>query len=165
MRTVITLATVFGTSGALFGAMGAQSLLPKVTVSHATVVASASAVSALPGGSVTLWADVTPNPSIMIYAAGAKDFTPVSLVLTPNETLNTGKPTYPKAERASSPGSADTVPVYRRAFRIAVPATIKATAKSGDVISVGGAVTYQACDDRLCYPVSSAGVSWQLAVK
>ncbi|MEQ1913035.1 MAG: protein-disulfide reductase DsbD domain-containing protein [Vicinamibacterales bacterium] len=145
--------------------MSAQSLLPKVTASHATVVASASAVNAVPGGSVTLRADVAPNPSIHIYAAGAKDFTPVSLVITPNATLNLGKATYPKPERAFSPGSADAVPLYRSAFRITMPVTIKASAKSGDIITVGGAVNYQACDDLLCYPVSSAGVSWQFTVK
>ena len=165
MRAAITLAILVGTSVACVGVMRAQSLLPKATVSHATVIASASAVNALPGGTVTLWADVAPNPSIHIYAAGAKDFTPVSLVMTPNAALNLGKATYPKPERASSPGSVDAVPVYRTEFRIAMPVTIKATAKSGDVITVGGAVNYQACDDGLCYPVSSAGVSWQIAVR
>lgn len=165
MRTALQFVIFAGAALACIGGADAQSLLPKSTVSHATVVASASADHVAPGGAVTLWADVAPNPSIHIYAAGAKDFTPVSLIVTPQPALSAGKATYPKPERAPSPGSVELVPIYRTAFRIAMPLTIKTTAKPGDVITVGGAVNYQACDDRLCYPVSSAPVSWQLAVK
>jgi hypothetical protein len=57
------------------------------------------------------------------------------------------------------------VPAYRKTFRIAVPITVKATAKRGETLTVGGAVNYQACDDRLCYPVTAAPVTWTLTVK
>ena len=165
MRAAITLATLLGTSLALVASVSGQALLPKATVQHATVVAAASVASVAPGGVVTLFADVIPNPSIHIYAAGAKDFTPVSLVTTPNAAVSTGKPRYPRADVASAPGSTDAAPAYNKLFRIALPATIKATTKSGEVITVGGAVTYQACDERLCYPVSIAPVTWQVVVK
>jgi hypothetical protein len=46
-----------------------------------------------------------------------------------------------------------------------VPVTIKSTAKPGDVVSIAGAVNYQACDDRLCYPVTAAPVAWKITVK
>lgn len=144
---------------------GAQALLPKATAQYATVAGAASAAVVPAGGVVTLWADVTPNPSIHIYAEGARDFTPVSLVLTPNAAVSAGKPTYPKADVATAPGAMDAVPAYTKRFRIALPVTIKATAKSGDVVTIAGAVNYQACDDRLCYPVAVAPVVWKLAVK
>lgn len=143
----------------------AQGLLAKPGPQHAAVVASASAGVATPGSVVTLWADVTPNPLIHIYAEGATDFTPVSLVLTPNAAVTTGKPKYPKANVATSPGATESVPAYTQAFRIALPVTIKPTAKSGDVITIGGALNYQACDDRLCYPVAVAPVMWKVGVK
>jgi hypothetical protein len=37
--------------------------------------------------------------------------------------------------------------------------------KSGETIVVAGKVTYQACDDRVCYPPESAPVSWTVNVK
>jgi hypothetical protein len=46
-----------------------------------------------------------------------------------------------------------------------MPVTIKGTAKPGDVVSIAGAVNYQACDDRLCYPVTAAPVAWKVTVK
>jgi hypothetical protein len=147
------------------GSSQAQGLLARPTLQHATIAASASAPAAAAGSVVTLWADVAPNPSIHIYAEGAKDFTPVSLALTPNAAVTPGKPTFPKPDMATALGSTEAVPAYTKTFRIALPVTIKATANPGDAITVAGAVSYQACDDRLCYPVSVAPVVWKLAVK
>jgi hypothetical protein len=143
---------------------GAQSLLGKPVPQHASVAGSASAAAVAPGGTITLWADVTPNPSIHIYAEGAKDFTPVALTLTPGP-FKAGRTVYPKPDVASAPGALDAVPAYKGAFRIAVPVTIASTAKPGSTLTVGGAVKYQACDDRLCYPVAVAPVTWAVAVK
>jgi len=147
------------------GTSDAQSLLAKPTAQHAAIAASASAPAAAAGSAVTLWADVTPNPAIHIYAEGAKDFTPVSLAVTPNAAVTPGKPRFPKPDVATAPGSTEAVPAYKQPFRIALPVTIRPTAKVGDVITVAGAVSYQACDDRLCYPVSVAPVVWKVAVK
>jgi hypothetical protein len=141
----------------------AQGLLGKPAPQHASVTPSISVASVAPGGTLTLWADVTPFPAIHIYAAGAKDFTPVSVVVTPIPHVKTGKPVYPKAD-ARAPGEVDLAPAYAQPFRIAVPVNIAGTAPRGP-ITISGAVTYQACDDRLCYPVSSAPVTWHVAVR
>jgi hypothetical protein len=141
----------------------AQGLLGKPAPQHASVAPSASVASVAPGGKLTLWAEVTPFPAIHIYAAGAKDFTPVSLVVTPMAHVRTGKPVYPKAD-GDAPGDLEPVPAYKQPFRIAVPVTIAGTAPRGP-ITISGAVNYQACDDRLCYPASSAPVTWHVAVR
>jgi hypothetical protein len=143
----------------------AQGLLLKPGVQHARVAASTSAPAVVAGKAVTLFADVTPNPSIHIYAEGARDFTPVSLVLTPHAAVSAGKVVYPKADAASAPGATESVPAYTGTFRIALPITVGRTARSGETLTVAGAVTYQACDDRLCYPVTSAPVVWTVSVK
>jgi hypothetical protein len=154
-----SLVSAFATSA------DAQGLLAKPGVQHATVAASTSAATVTAGSVITLWADVTPNPSIHIYAEGAKDFTPVSLVLTPNDAVTAGQPRYPKPDVATAPGATEAVPAYKKTFRIALPVTVKSAAKAGDVLNVAGAVKYQACDDRLCYPVTAAAVSWKVTVK
>ena len=33
------------------------------------------------------------------------------------------------------------------------------------LLIIGGGVTYQACDDRLCYPVNVAPVTWTVTVQ
>ncbi len=143
----------------------ARQLAPAPTVQYVTVTTAASAASAAAGASITLWADVTPRPRVHVYGAGAIDFTPVSIVITPNVALAVGKPTFPKPDVATAQGSTGNVPAYARPFRIAQPITIKPNAKAGDTLTVAGAVKYQACDDRLCYPATAVPVTWTIAVK
>jgi DsbC/DsbD-like thiol-disulfide interchange protein len=162
-RFIVTLCATFALAGST--STHAQSLLAKGAVQHATIAASASALTAAAGSAITLWAEVTPNPSIHIYAAGAKDFTPVALSIPAGPQFTPGKARYPKPDVATAPGALDAVPAYKQPFRIAVPVTIKATAKPGSTVAVAGVVTYQACDDRLCYPVTTAPVNWNVSVK
>ncbi|MGC4082817.1 MAG: protein-disulfide reductase DsbD family protein [Vicinamibacterales bacterium] len=144
----------------------AQSLLSdKPRPQYAAVSASSSAARVSPGSVVTLWADVVPHANVHVYAEGAREYTPVSLVLTPNALLAVGTIAYPKSTPIDVPGTTDRVPAYSGPFRIAVPVTVKGSAKSGDAIVVGAALHYQACDDRLCYPATVAPLSWTLTVK
>ena len=154
---VLALGSVVG----ITGSASAQGLL-KATVQHAKVESSASPTRVAPGGVVTLRVDVTPNPTVHIYADGAKDVTPVALTLTPNAAVTIAPVMYPKSERVPDPASLAPVPAYARAFRIEVLATLASSAKAGDVLTLGGVLTYQACDERMCYPVSSAPVTWQI---
>jgi hypothetical protein len=146
-------------------AVARTQLAPAPTVQHITVAAGPAAASAAPGAAVTLWADVTPKPSIHVYAAGATDFKPVTLVVTPNPAIRTGQPTYSKPDVATAQGSTGNVPAYAKPFRITLPITLKGTLKAGDRVTVAGAVNYQACDERLCYPATSAPVAWTVAVR
>lgn len=164
MRLILLAALLTIPVGAASGR--AQSLLgSKPSPQYATVSSSATSASAAPGATVTLWVDVVPNPKIHIYAEGARDFTPVSLVLTPNPTLSAGKVVYPKPSPIAVPGTSEQVPAYDRPFRIAVPVTIKNTAKPGETLTIGAALNYQACDDRLCYPATVAPALWKIAVR
>jgi Disulphide bond corrector protein DsbC len=135
----------------------AQSLLaPKTTLQHVT---AAPSVVRAANGSMTLTLDVTPNPRIHVYAPGAKDFTAVSLILTPQADVTPGKPVYPKADVGAAPGTED-APAYSKAFRITQPVAVKAGAKKE--LTISGVLNYQACNDRVCYPASSLPVTWTL---
>jgi len=144
----------------------AQGLLPaKPSPQHATFAASASAESVAPGAATTLWVDVRPYRSVHIYAAGATDFLPVALVVVPNASVVPGKVSYPKPDVATAQGSIGDVPAYGKPFRIALPVTVTRSARAGEQLTVSGVVSYQACDDRLCYPSSTALVTWSIAVQ
>jgi hypothetical protein len=108
---------------------------------------------------VTLALDVTPNPGIHVYAPGAKEFTPVSLILTPHADVTPAKPVYPKADSVAPPAE-DGAPAYYKRFRITQPVTMK-KGSGGDVV-IAGVLNYQSCDERVCYPVASLPVSWTL---
>lgn len=137
-----------------------------MALQHATIIGAVSTPSVAPGGTATLWADVTPKPGIHIYAAGAQEFSPVALVLVKRAGLTAAAPSYPPP---SAPVSLKTAiadaPAYYSKFRISQPITIAKSAKSGDSMVVEGRVNYQACDAHLCYPVTSEPVSWTVTVK
>lgn len=146
---------------ALTAGMSSQTLAPRPSaVQHVTAQTS----TAPAGGGATkrlLHVDVTPYPNIHVYAEGAQEFTPVSLVLTPAPGIAAGKPSYPKADPALAPG-ADPTPAYRKTFRITQPVTL--TSAKQDV-EISGVLNYQACDERLCYPVASLPVSWKITAR
>jgi DsbC/DsbD-like thiol-disulfide interchange protein len=144
----------------------AQTLGPKPsTLQHVTVAATSSARIVSKGGTVTLWADVTPKPNIHVYASDLHGFTPVALVITPQPGVRIGTMKYPIPEMSRTVGVSDPVAIYRKPFRLAQSMTLAASAKSGDTVTIAGVVNYQACDDRVCYPTASIPVMWTVAVK
>src|SRR3954470_19165769 len=143
-------------------AVSSQTLGPKPSaVQHVTAQTSTAAG---PGNSATrmlLQVDVTPNPNIHVYAQGAKEFTPVSLIVTAAPGVTVGKPEYPKSDLALAPG-ADATPAYSKTFRITQPVTFAAAKQP---VQISGVLNYQACDDRLCYPVASLPLTWTIPAR
>jgi len=162
MRTVLVVLSL-----ALWGAYPSaqRELLPSSTFQHVSVSAGPSAITVIPGGSVSLWVDVSPKPNIHVYAPGAKDFQAVALVVSPERGVTVGKISYPAGTPTAFPGIDARVPVYQKTFRITVPLTIARTSATGRTLNVAGAVNYQACDDRVCFPPASAAVNWTVKVE
>jgi hypothetical protein len=148
-------------------AVGAgQTLAPKPSpIQHVTVSATTSVDSIAPGGSLTLWADVTPKANVHVYASNAHGTTPVSLVLTPHRAVTVGKPKAAPAEMLRTLGAEEPVLAYRKPFRIEQPITIAGSAGSGEPVTIAGVVNYQACDDRVCYPTGAVPVIWTVKVR
>ena len=145
--------------------LGQALTLKPPTLQHVSVEGTTSAPTVAPGGRVTLWADVTPKARVHVYAAGAKDLTPVALVMTPRQGVTLAQPTYPASALSLTAGATEPAPVYSAPFRIAQPVTIARTVKAGETLTLAGAVNYQACDDRLCYPATSIPVTWTLKLQ
>jgi DsbC/DsbD-like thiol-disulfide interchange protein len=148
----------------LIQAAGSSPLLPPGGVpKHLTLATSTSAASAAPGSRVSLFADVTPNRGIHVYAPGAEDFLPIALKLEPSAGAAIGAVVYPKSETMEFDGQK--VPVFQKPFRLATEMTIAPAAKAGTTLTIRGTIRYQACDDRVCFIPASAPVSWTIAVK
>ena len=144
----------------------AQTLLPKPSpLQHVVVATTASADSITPGGSLTLWADVTPKPGVHVYASDANGTTPVALTVTPHARITIGKPRNPAPAMVRTVGELLPVAAYRKPFRIEQPITVARSAKTGEALTITGLVSYQACDDRVCYPAGSVPVSWAMKIK
>jgi hypothetical protein len=152
-------------SGLATAVVSAQSLArPASRLQHATVTASSPTPAVRPGDRVVLWVDVNPKPRVHLYATGAKDFTAAALVMTPVEDVQVARPQFPPGEPFLTLGATAPVPVYRKPFRISQTITIAPSRAAGPLI-VSAAFNYQACDDVVCYPATSAPVIWNLVVR
>ncbi len=130
---------------------------------HATVAASTVAVSGAPGAKVSLLVDVTPKAGVHVYAPGSNDYIAVEIKLNPLPAITAAKVAYPKSEIMTF--ADEKVPVFTKPFQLTQEVTLEKSVKAGDVVVVSGKVTYQACDDRVCYPPESSPVSWAIGVK
>ena len=133
-------------------------LLPaKPALQHVTLVPSATAN----GASLTLQLDVTPKVKVHVYGPGATSFLQPSLrITTPGLTM--AKARFPQPELVLDPILKERIPMYTKTFRIVQTATLKAAPKAGETITIAGVLSYQACDDTMCYAPASAPVSWTL---
>ena len=135
---------------------------PPSTFQRIDVATGVTTTRVAPGGTTSLWIDITPKPGFHVYAPGAKGFEAVSLVVSPRSGITLGRVTYPASVSMPSPGTAERVPVYVKTFRLLQSVSISKTAKVGEAIPIAGVLNYQTCDDRLCYPKTSIGVRWSL---
>jgi hypothetical protein len=125
---------------------------------------SASAPSAKPGATVSLFVDVIPDPKIHVYAPGAKDYLPIALEMTPPAGVKLARLKYPKSQILVFEPLKERIPVYSGPFRLVQDATLDASLEAGKTISLTGVLKYQACDDTVCFNPVSAPVRWTVAV-
>jgi hypothetical protein len=130
---------------------------------HATVVAQPGSVEVDPGAKVTLFVDVTPNPNIHVYAPGSKDFIPITVKLEPQANLKVGKVIYPRSEMMTFVD--EKVPVFQKPFRLTQEMTFSGRLEPGTTVPVNGTVSFQACDDKVCFPPETTHVTWSLKIR
>ena len=155
--------------GFLSGLLSAQSSAPALQFrgaresKHATITATPVGVTVAPGAKIALLVDVIPKENIHVYAPGSKDYIAITVKPEPQAQMKFGKVTYPKAETMTF--ADEKVPVFQKPFRLTQDATLDKSAKPGSKVTVAGTVHFQACDDRVCFPLESVPVSWTVAVK
>jgi DsbC/DsbD-like thiol-disulfide interchange protein len=123
-----------------------------------------------PGGRVTLIIDLKPNPGMHVYAPGQTGYIPVSIALDPSPDFKTHAPKFPPPGTYYFAPLEETVKVYDKPVRVTQDVTLalsqdlrkRATAKETLVIT--GSLTYQACDDKVCYLRQTIPVSWSVTL-
>jgi Disulphide bond corrector protein DsbC len=139
---------------------------------HLTMAVSSHAVAVAPGTRVSLTLDVTPKPTMHVYAPGQKGFVPISLTIQADPEITTGAVQFPKAEKLRVNPDDDAQLVYSKPIRIAQDVTVAATPAvlarartPGATVIVKGTLRYQACDDNICYVPVNVPVAWTIALK
>lgn len=123
------------------------------------------------GNRFSLVLEITPRPGMHVYAPGVEGYLPVALTITPRRFIRVLPARYPPSEPYVFKPLNERVPVYRKPFTIIqeivpeVTDEAQAAFKAIDTLTIAGALSYQACDDKLCYNPMSIPLAWTVALR
>jgi hypothetical protein len=141
----------------------AQSLLSKQPARLTVAVEPPASVVA--GVPFIVALRLTPVTGIHVYAPGNPDYIPVAVEIAPLPGVKTDATVFPPGEDLFFGPLKETVKVYSAPFVLKLPVHLDAKiVKSGDLL-IRGNVSYQACDDRVCFPPQSSPFEARLTVK
>ena len=135
------------------------------------VVTYPSDSSIAPGNRFSVVAQITPHKGVHVYAPGAKNYKVIDLKVFPAQYIRTLKPVYPRSEIYFFKPLNERVPTYQKPFTISQDLVLDGQASTRTALAkqksmtVGGVLTYQACDDRLCYDAVTVPLSWTVGLK
>jgi peroxiredoxin len=135
------------------------------------VVTYPSDAAIAPGNRFSVVAEITPHKGVHVYAPGATNYKVIELRILPAQYIRTLTPVYPPSEIYFFKPLNERVPTYQKTFTISQDVVLDGqastrTALNGQTsLTIGGALTYQACDDRLCYDSVTLPLSWTVGLK
>ena len=116
-------------------------------------------------------AHVTPHQGVHVYAPGAGNYKIVDLKVLPGKYLRTTRTKYPPSETYFFKPLNERVPTYQQAFTLTQDVILDGKASTRQALrgqaslKIGGTLTYQACDDRLCYDPVTLPLSWTVSLR
>jgi hypothetical protein len=123
-----------------------------------------AAAEVSPGARVTLTLEVSPKQKIYVYAPGQPDYIPVSLTLEAAPVYRrVGDPRYPKPEVLFFKPLNQHFKVYSKPFLLSQDVVLSDEARASGTdapVVVKGKLSYQACDDAVCYLPVDVPVTW-----
>jgi DsbC/DsbD-like thiol-disulfide interchange protein len=133
---------------------------------HLSVTTSTSAAAVPAGRRISLLLDVVLKPKMHVYAPEETAYLPVSLRIERSPAYTAGGPVFPKGEPFFFAPTGETQIVYSHPFRIEVPVTVATPpgGRRGSPVTIRGTLTYQACDDRVCYRPKDVSLAWTLRI-
>ena len=99
-----------------------------------------------------------------VYATGTR-YRPVAVTLNRNACMKPWKTVYPKPSIYFFKPFAEQVLVYSQQFRLTTPIAIGTIPSRMTQVKISGTLSYQACDDRVCYLPQSVPLEWVEAVR
>lgn len=126
---------------------------------------------AAPGTHVSIVLDIKPEARVHVYAPGVTGYKPIALAVQPQPGLVVRQPQFPKAEDYYFKPLNEHVAVYEKPFRILQDVEIDPSREAAAVLkdlktmTIGATLTYQACDDKVCFNPQSIPLSWTIDLR
>lgn len=143
----------------------------RVAGAHADVTTFAGDGEAAPGNRIALVLDVAPKPGMHVYAPGATGYRVIALTLDPQPFVAVLPMRYPPSEIYHFKPLNERVPVFQKPVRLVQEVLIEGTAaaqaawRERTSVTLTGTLSYQACDDSVCYNPAAVPVSWTVTLR
>jgi peroxiredoxin len=161
------------TVGSIMARLGNNVDVPATKVSspqiEITSFATDSTVAAGTHFSIVL--DVRPAQRVHVYAPGVAGYKPIALSIDAQPGLIVRNAQYPKSEDYYFKPLNEHVQVFQHAFRVVQDVMIDATPqgqaalKDLTSLTIKGTLTYQACDDTVCFTPQSVPLTWTVSLR
>ncbi len=161
------------TVGSIMARLGNNIDVPATKVSspqiEITSFATDSTVAAGTHFSIVL--DVRPAQGVHVYAPGVTGYKPIALSIDAQPGLVVRSAQYPQPEDYYFKPLNEHVQVFQHAFRVVqdvmVDATPQGQAALKDVtaLTITGVLTYQACDDKVCFTPQTLPLRWAVSLR
>jgi hypothetical protein len=131
---------------------------------HLRVLLNQSRDAVAVGGTATLTAQVQLPAKMHVYAPSIEPpYKPIALTLEAPAGVKLSAVRYPQSKKLRLEAIDGTVPVYEGTFTLQADAVIARTMKAGNTV-INGKLSYQTCDDKICYLPVTLPVSWIVKV-
>jgi len=156
----------------LFPELSAE-VTENVTAPHLQLTLEQSDRSVIPGGRVSLIAEIELPPDVHVYSPGVQGYKPIQLTLQELPGIELQPVLYPSSKVLYLEAIREHVPVFEGKFRISQDLTVTPSRTADGLrsvfskertISITGELKYQACDETVCYPPTSVPVKWELQI-
>jgi hypothetical protein len=140
---------------------------------HLQLTLAQSDRSVIPGGRVSLIAEIELPPDVHVYSPGVQGYKPIQLTLQGLPGIEFQPVVYPNSKVLYLEAIQEHVPVFEGRFRITQDLTVTPSEASDAArslfskertIFITGDLSYQACDRTVCFPPTSVPVKWQLQI-
>jgi hypothetical protein len=128
----------------------------QVSTKYLTAIVAASDRDVAPGHRFSIVFDVVPARGVHVYARGQHDYRPITPLFDPVPALVFGEIDWPPSRVYFFEPLDERVPVYDQPFRLVQPVMLKVNEgselqKTASALSIKGTLSFQACDDKICY--------------
>jgi hypothetical protein len=149
----------------------ADTPVTKMTAPHLEIASYLTDQVAAPGTHFSIVVDVRPELRVHVYAPGVTGYKPIALAVQPQVALVVREAHFPKAEDYFFKPLNEHVPVFQTPFRIVQDVEIDpsrevaSTLKDLKTMTISSILTYQACDDKLCFNPETVPLSWTINLR
>lgn len=124
-----------------------------------------------PGTHFSVVLDIKPTKGVHVYAPGVAGYKPIALSVAAPPGLIVRAAQYPPSEDYHFKPLNEHVPVYQRPFRIVQDVTVdpssdaQAGLKNVTALTIRATLSYQACNDTVCFSPQSVPLTWRVTLR